>query len=196
MKGLFVEWLWRRHAVAGVTAFALLLLTSASAAPFNLRNMITGQDTLGTHLVQFVREVHRPYRDSISVVSDYLLHNAERDALVYVPRFADREALTFYAGHHVRFCCLLDRNTPLPKEKVAALQAPLYVDENTPDWIVGFGGLARGPLERFAARYEVAARLDVYPYPTQCPELNVHAFTPLDTGNRGVLVLRRLDGEP
>ncbi len=140
--------------------------------------------------------MHRPYRDSISVVSDYLLRNAERNDLVYVPGFADREALTFYAGHHVRFCCLLDRNTPLPKEKVAALRAPLYVDENTPDWIVGFGGLARGPLERFAARYEVAARLDVYPYPTQCPELNVHAFTPLDTGNRGVLVLRHLDGEP
>ena len=189
MKGLFVEWLWRRHAVAGAAAFALLL-TSAGAAPFNLRNVFTGQDTLGTHLVQFVREVHRPYRDSISVVSDYLLRNAERDDLVYVPGFADREALTFYAGHHVRFCCFLDRNTPFPKEKVAALQASLYVDENTPDWIVGFGGLARGPLERFAAR------LDVYPYPTQCPELNVHAFTPLDTGNRGVLVLRRLDGEP
>ena len=77
MKGLFVEWLWRRHAVAGVTAFALLLLTSAGAAPFNLRNVFTGQDTLGTHLVQIVREVHRPYRDSISVVSDYLLRNAE-----------------------------------------------------------------------------------------------------------------------
>lgn len=196
MKGLFVEWLWRRHAVAGAAAFALLLLTSAGAAPFNLRNVFTGQDTLGTHLIQFVREVHRPYRDSISVVSDYLLRNAERDDLVYVPGFADRDALTFYTGHHVRFCCHLDRNTPLPKEKVTALQAPLYVEENTPDWIVGFGGLARGTLERFAARYEVAARLDVHPYPTQRPELNFHAFTPLDAGNRGVLVLRRLDGEP
>ena len=196
MKGLFVEWLWRRHVVAGAAAFALLLLTSAGAAPFNLRNVFTGQDTLGTHLVQFVREVHRPYRDSISVVSDYLLRNAERDDLVYVPGFADREALTFYTGHHVRFCCLLDRNTPLPKEKVAALQAPLYIEENTPDWIVGFGGLARGTLERFAARYEVAAKLDVHPYPTQRPELNFHAFTPLNAGNSGVLVLRRLDGEP
>ena len=196
MKGLFVEWLWRRHAVAGAAAFALLLLTSAGAAPFNLRNVFTGQDTLGTHLIEFVREVHRPYRDSVSVVSDYLLRNAERDDLVYVPGFADREALTFYTGHHVRFCCLLDRNTPLPREKVAALQAPLYVEENTPDWIVGFGGLARGTLERFAARYEVAARLDVHPYPTQRPELNFHAFTPLDAGNSGVLVLRRLDGEP
>ena len=115
--------------------------------------MSTGQDTLGTHLIQLVREVHRPYRDSVSVVSDYLLRNAEKDDLVYVPGFADREALTFYTGHHVRFCCHLDRNTPLPREKVAALQAPLYVKENTPDWIVGFGELARGTLERFAARY-------------------------------------------
>ena len=93
MKGLFVEWLWRRHAVAGAAAFALLLLTSAGAAPFNLRNVFTGQDTLGTHLIQLVREVHRPYRDSVSIVSDYLLRNAERDDLVYVPGFADREVL-------------------------------------------------------------------------------------------------------
>ena len=158
--------------------------------------MFTGQDTLGTHFIQLVREVHRPYRDSVSIVSDYLLRNAERDDLVYVPGFADREALTFYTGHRVRFCCHLDRNTPLPREKAAALQAPLYVEENTPDWIVGFGELARGTLERFAARYEVAARLDVHPCPTQRPELNFHAFTPLGAGNRGVLVLRRLDGEP
>ena len=70
-----------------------MLLTSAGTAPFNLRNVFTGQDTLGTHLIQLVREVHRPYRDSVSIVSDYLLRNAERDDLVYVPGFADREVL-------------------------------------------------------------------------------------------------------
>ena len=44
--------------------------------------------------------------------------------------------------------------------------------ENTPDWIIGIGGLVKGTLEQFAARYEVVAKLDVFRYPTQRSELN------------------------
>ncbi len=191
MKGLFVEWAWRRHIIAGAAALGVLLFTSVGAAPFNIAMIFSGQRTLGLHLFEFIREVHRPYRDSLSVVSSYLLQNTERDDLVYVPGFADREALIFYVGDHVRFCCILDETTPLPKDKIAALDAPLYIEQNTPDWIVGFGGLHRGTVERFAASYEVVAKLKVYPYPTQRPELNMHAFSPLDPGNSGVFILRR-----
>ena len=190
MKGLFVEWAWRRHVIAGAAALGVLLFTSVGAAPFNIAMILSGQKTLGLHLFEFIREVHRPYRDSISVVSSYLLQNAERDDLVYVPDFAYREVLIFYAGDHVRFCCILDETTPLPKDKIAVLDAPLYIEQNTPDWIVGFGGVDRGTVEQFAASYEVVAKLKVYPYPTQRPELNFHAFSPLDPGNRGVFILR------
>ena len=193
MKGLFVEWAWRRHVIAGAAALGVLLFTSVGAAPFNITMVFSGQKTLGLHLFEFIREVHRPYRDSISVVSSYLLENAERDDLVYVPDFAYREVLIFYAGDHVRFCCILDETTPLPKDKIAALDAPLYIEQNTPDWIVSFGRLQQGTVERFAASYEVAAKLNVYPYPTQRPELNFHAFSPLDPGDRGVFILRRQD---
>ena len=191
MKGLFVEWAWRRHAIAGAVALSVLLFTSVGAAPFNMVMYFSGQKTLGLHLFEFVREVHRPYRDSISVVSSYLLQNAERDDLVYVPDFAYREALIFYAGDHVRFCCILDETTPLPKDKIDALDAPLYIEQNTPDWIIGFGKLRRETAEQFAANYEVAAKLKVHPYPTQRPELIFHAFSPLDPGGRGVFILRR-----
>ena len=193
MKGLFVEWAWRRHVIAGAAALGVLLFTSVGAAPFNITMVFSGQKTLGLHLFEFIREVHRPYRDSISVVSSYLLENAERDDLVYVPDFAYREVLIFYAGDHVRFCCILDETTPLPKDKIAALDAPLYIEQNTPDWIVSFGRLQQGTVERFAASYEVAVKLNVYPYPTQRPELNFHAFSPLDPGDRGVFILRRQD---
>ncbi len=191
MKGLFVEWAWRRHAIAGAVALSVLLFSSVGAAPFNITMVFSGQKTLGLHLFEFIREVHRPYRDSISVVSRYLLQNAERDDLVHVPDFAYREALIFYAGDHVRFCCILDETTPLPRDKITALDAPLYIEQNTPDWIVGFGGLHRGTVEQFAASYEVVAKLKVFPYPTQRPELNMHAFSPLDPGNSGVFILRR-----
>ncbi len=189
MKGLFVEWAWRRHVIAGAVALVALLFTSIGAYPFNMVMLFSGQKTLGLHLFEFIREVHRPYRDSISVVSNYLLQNAEKDDLVYVPGFAEREALIFYAGDHVRFCCVLDQNTPLPKDKIAALDAPLYIEQNTPDWIVE--GSRRARVEQFASSYEVVAQLKVHPYPTQRPELNVHAFSPLDPGDRGVFILRR-----
>ena len=193
MKGLFVEWVWRKHVVAGAAVLCALLFSSIGAAPFNLKNVFTGKATFGMHLFQFIREVHHPYRDSMAAVSNYLLQNAEKDDLVYVPSYADRDVLIFYAGDHVRFCCFLDENTLLPREKVAALQAPLYIEENTPDWIIGFGGLSEELVKQFAARYAVVAKLDVFPYPTQRPELAWHAFSPLGAGQSGVFILKRLD---
>ena len=147
----------------------------------------------GFHLFEFIREVHRPYRDSISVVSSYLLQSTEKDDLVYVPDFAYWEVLIFYAGDHVRFCCVLDETTPLPKDKIAALDAPLYIEQNKPDWIVAFGRLRQETVEQFVASYEVVAKLKVYPYPMQRPELRSHAFSPLDPGDRGVFIFRRQD---
>lgn len=196
MKGLFVEWAWRRHIIAGAAALGVLLFTSVGAAPFNIVMYFSGQKTLGLHLFEFIREVHRPYRDSISVVSSYLVQNAERDDLVLVPDFSYREALIFYAGDHVRFCCILDGNAPLPQNKIAALDAPLYIEQNTPDWIIFFRQLQLGAakqftVEPFTGMYEVVAKLEVYPYPTQRPELNMHAFSPLDPGDYGVFILRR-----
>ena len=199
MKGLFVEWAWRRHVIAGAVALVVLLFTSVGAAPFNISNVMhpSGQKTLGLHLFEFIREVHRPYRDSISVVSSYLLQSTEKDDLVHVPDFAYREALIFYAGDHVRFCCALEETTPLPKDKIAALDAPLYyIEQNTPDWIIFFRQLQLGVAKQFTVKpftgmYEVVAKLEVYPYPTQRPELNMHAFSPLDPGDNRVFILRR-----
>ena len=191
MKGLFVEWAWRKSRIAGGTALAVLLLSSAGAWPFNITMLLTGERTLGLHLFQFVREIHRPYRDSIRVVSDYLLEHAEQDDLVYVPGFADREALTFAAGHRVLFCCVLDEESPLPRETVEALGARLSVDGTIPDWIVVFGKLRDEYWDRVRGRYAIAAQPDVYYYPTQRPEINLHAFTPPPAGQQRVHVLHR-----
>ena len=191
MKGLFAEWVCRKSKIAGTIAVAVLLFTSAGAYPFNMTMLFTGERTLGFHLFQFVREVHRPYRDSIRVVSDYLLAHAEQDDLVYVSGFADREALIFTTGHRVLFCYVLDEDSPLPRAKIKALDAPyVWVGEYLPDWIVVFGALQKDYWERVKKDYVVAAELDVHPYPTQRPELNMHAFTPL-LQKRGVYILSR-----
>lgn len=191
MKGLFAEWVWRKSKVACAMVVVVLLFTSAGAYPFNMVMYFSGQKTLGLHLFEFIREIHRPYRDSIREVSEYLLAHAEQDDLVYVPGFADREALIFTTGHHVLFCYVLDEDSPLPRAKIEALDAPyVWFGEYFPDWIVVFGALQKDYWERVEANYVVAAELDVYPYPTQRPELNMHAFTPLPE-KRGVYILRR-----
>ena len=177
MKGLFAEWVWRRSKLAGAAAIAVLLFSSAGAWPFNVTNYFSGKPTLGLHLFQFAGEIHRPYRDSIREVSAYLLEHAEQDDLVFVPGFANREALIFTAGHRVLFCCGLDQDSPLPRARVEALGAPLYVGRHVPDWIVIFGGSI--DREWLGEHYAVAAQPAVFHYPTQRPELNMHLFEPL-----------------
>ena len=192
MKGLFVEWLWRRWRVAGGAALAVLLFTSAGAWPFNTRMLLTGERTLGVHLAQFVREIHRPYRDSIRVVSDYLLEHAGQDDLVYVPAFSDREALTFTAGHRVLFCCMLNEESPLPKAAIAGMDPRLMIAATTPDWIVLFGRLNPVYMAKIADFYTLTAQLDVFYYPTQRPEINLHAFTPVSVAAPGVHILQQI----
>ena len=194
MKGLFAEWVWRRSRIAGAGALAVLVLSSAGAAPFNQRNHFTHESTLGLHLFAFVGEIHRPYRDGLRTVGEYLLAHAEQDDLVLVPSFSNREALTFAAGRRVLFCCVLDADTPLPAARVAELGAHLRRG-TVPDWIVLFGPMTQGDWDRVRGAYAVAAQFDVLPYPTQRPELNVHAFRPLSLP-RGVTILRRREGVP
>ena len=195
LKGLFAEWAWRRWKPAGAAVAAVLLCSSAGAWPFNLSNFFSGERTLGLHLFQLVREIHRPYRDSIRVVSDYLLEHAAQDDLVYVPGFADREALTFSTGHRVLFCCVLDEDSPLPPATVESLDARLFIAGTTPDWIVLFGKLSEEYWDKVRPQYDVAARPDVFFYPTQRPEINVHAFTPLPLRELGVHILQRRPGD-
>ena len=191
MKGLFAEWAWRKSKIAGVLVVAILLFTSAGAAPVNIRSVYTGERTLGFHLFQFVREIHRPYRDSIQTVADYLLQHTEQDDLVYVPGYyIGREELTFYISHRIKFCGVLDRNSPLPSDRVESLRASLYIGQCDPDWIVVFGPVQQEYWDRIKAHYDVAAVLDVYHHTTQRAELTRHEFEPLPAQG-GVHIFRR-----
>lgn len=189
MKGLFAEWIWKKSRAVGIAITVAMVMSSIGAAPFNMKMVDTGERTLGSHLLLFVREIHRPYRDAVHVVSQYLLQEAEPDDLVYVPKFAYREPLTFYAGHHVRFCCLLDQNSPLPRRRVDLLGAPLYLGKQNPDWIILFGDVSQEYWDEVGATHEVAAKPAVHHRLTQRPALNYHAFTPLPPVP-GVYILR------
>ena len=45
--------------------------------------------------------------------------------------------------------------------------------------------------ERLGTHYVMAAQPEVYYYPTQRPEINLHAFAPLPMQKHGVHILRR-----
>ncbi len=192
MKGLFIEWLWQRSKAVATAVLTLLLFTSAGASPFNAPNNLTGQRTLGAHLPAFVREIHHTYRTSTKVVSDYLLQNAQTDDFVEVPtHFSDRDTLTVYIGHHVRFCNVLDDLTPLPPVHVGRLAPHLYRGRCVPDWIVIFGERLGANWQTLLHDYEIAAQPDVFHYPTQRPEIIWHAFRPLPAQGPFLHILRR-----
>ena len=72
MKGLFIEWLWRRSKPLAAVALATLLFSNLGAWPFNALNQHTGRSLLGAEPFLLAREIHRPYRNAIGVVADYL----------------------------------------------------------------------------------------------------------------------------
>ena len=195
MKGLFAEWVWRKSRIASGAVIAVLLFTSAGAAPFNITMAFTGERTLGVHFFSFIREIHRPYPDAIQGASDYLLQHAEQDDYVYVPGFADREVLTFYTGHRVLFCGVLKEDSSLPRARVEALRQSLYTGQCSPDWIAVFGPLSGEYWNNIKAYYAVATVLDVHYYPTQRPEIPWHAFDPL-SARGGVHIFRRKSADP
>ena len=194
MKGLFAEWLWRKSRIAGVAVVAVLIFTSAGAAPINMRSDWTRERTLGFHLFQLVREIHQPYPTSTAMVSDYLLQHAEQDDLVSGPRFfASREELTWYTGHLVHFCDVLGPDSPVPREKIESWGLPIYIGKCAPDWIVLYGGLPQEDMDRIMVQYELAVKLDVFPGTTQRPQLNHHMFEPIPATRGNVGILRQRD---
>ena len=62
--------------------------------------------------------------------------------------------------------------------------------------MVLFGKLSPDYWDNVKSQYDVAAQPDVFFYPTQRPEINVHAFTPLPVRQElGVHILQRKAGD-
>ena len=190
MKGLFVEWVYRYSKLAGGAVLAVLLLTSAGAYPFNIVMEMSNKRALGAHLFQFIGEIHRPYREAIRTVSDYLLEHAEQDDLVYIPIFGNRDAVTWYTSHLVQFCGVLDDNTPLSRATVETLRKSLYVSECIPDWIIVFGQLSNEYREQVSSQYDLVAQPDVHWGQTQQAQFIYHSFQPLPMKD-GVSIFRK-----
>jgi hypothetical protein len=113
----------------------------------------------------------------------------------------------FYLGDRLRFCCLLDRSSPLSLDAIRRLNSPLLLDENFPDWFLLFGGneqgkqallyfsrphLEQGRMVQF--RYDLVTNLNVFWFDTSKPEYPWHEFGPrrdFNPDTESVYVFRR-----
>jgi hypothetical protein len=187
----------------GPVMFVVLICSNVFS--LHLLNPNTGFRWL---LPAYIREIHNAYPTSISAVSDYLRSTAKQDELVYAHPGYFHGPLQFYLGDRIRICCLLDEKSRLSKEDVRKLDAPLFIDEHFPDWIVMFGvhpmninivrhfsrlHLSR-KLRAVFFKYQLVQVLEVFWAQAQRPELNSHSFGPktdFDRNIEGVYIFRR-----
>ena len=197
--------LWFIHQWKKPLALVLfVVLICSNVFSLHLFNPNTGFRWL---LPAYIREIHNAYPTSISVVSDYLRTNSKQDELVYAYPEYFHGPLQFYLGDRIRICCLLDEQSPLSKEDLRKLDAPLFNDEHFPDWVIMFGSPRRAfnMLHYFSrphlqgqnivrSKYRLAKQLDVFWKQTQRPELPWHSFGPTTDFDRrfeGVYIYRR-----
>ena len=204
LGGASIRLVHRFSRPAAITLLALFVATNALA-------FIPWQPHFRWLLPALVGEIHRPYPTACSEVAKFLQSRARQDESVFAcPDFMNKP-LCFYLGDKLRFAGCLNCRTPLPLETLRQLKAPLFLEENFPDWIVAFGwqAHAENAVEYFSRPYQHGGRtscfayrqtvmLDVFCSQTQRPELHWHNFGPLrdfDPHLFGVSILRRSDPE-
>lgn len=160
------------------------------------------------HLPAYIQEVRHDYPTCYSAAVRFLQRTAARDDLVFASPDFCNYPLMFYLGDQIRLCCLLDARAPLPRDLVTSLKAPLFLEENFPDWFIAFGasGQAAGLLNYFSRphvladgrtnqfQYTLATNLNTFCYDTSRPELPWHSFGPhtaFDPETQSVFVFRR-----
>ncbi|MBF2735325.1 MAG: glycosyltransferase family 39 protein [Betaproteobacteria bacterium AqS2] len=192
MKAAFVHWLLKRSTYAGAAAAVALIASSVSAYPFNLVHQLDQEPTLELHLLSYVKEVHRPYRDPVTETLRLLDRHAAPGATVYTPRFQEHDALVAAAGHRYRFCCQLSPTTPHARQLIERIGDPVQSqDPHTADWIIFYHVPNTDPTEHILHGYSFWDRSEFMYYPAHRPELNYHLFAPIRIDGRNEITLLR-----
>jgi 4-amino-4-deoxy-L-arabinose transferase-like glycosyltransferase len=202
----FIGWalsrLSRVHRLAAIAIF-LVLITS------NVLSFVPSDNWRFYWLLPaFLREVHNPYPTSISETADFLKSHAKQDETFYAYESNYIFPVMFYVGDKLRACCVVSHESKIPQKTIEALNAPLYVEENFPDWLILFGNNTPGAktaLDYFsrphsengrpvAYRYNPTRTLNVYYGDDSRPEILWHRFgprRPIDPKTEGVLVFHK-----
>ena len=158
------------------TLFGAIILTSVDSFPLK----IGPHAAFRFDLINFVKEIHRPYVDGLSQVEEYLATNAEFDDLVHIKNAPMKsEPLIASLGDRIRFCCIVPEGGAQHVKKSVREEWADYVWEgNRADWIVSTIPLPAD--EVLVDGYALEANLSGwihFPNP-QRPEINWHFWKP------------------
>ncbi len=191
LTGILAGEIHARNRFAGIAFLAIVvcsnLLTLTPVRP----TLVPYTAKAALRLPALVAEESRPYPTGNAAVATYLAANArQNDTVLTLDRFFGYPAL-FYSGDRVKLCCQLDTASALPRQIVAALDAPLYREGAFPDWYIAYGITQEvaDELTYFSRpylfngvwvrrTYAMAKMLPVYCVQTQRPELPWHEFGP------------------
>ncbi len=190
LSAVCADWAWRKNKIAGGVVVAVLMTTNFAAWPFLMKDYHKhfGCPSERFVLPAMVREIHRPYPSAVAEAVTWLRANAARNDTVFVHPWADYAVLLYYLGDKLIFCCGLPDDAKLPREKIRALNVPVYASDAAPQWVVTMNGTATAP-----AGYRTVYSGQAFPYPTQRPELEYHCFAP--PAGRTVAHIYRRKGE-
>jgi Dolichyl-phosphate-mannose-protein mannosyltransferase len=184
LAGIFLGFVHQRMQVLACTLLTVLVTTNVlTFTPFERQ--------FRWLLPAYIGEIHRAYPTSYEAAVAFLNKYAAPDDVVFTSPEYTHPPLIFYVGEKVRVCCLLNYHTRLPRATVHSLSAPLFIEEQFPQWFVAFGNHPQmWELLHFFSRshqrdnktirfsYPLVEVLDVYWRATHRPELPWHTFGP------------------
>ena len=204
LVGIVVWCVARRLKAGACLTLAILVCT-------NLLTLSPWNHQFRWLLPAYIREVHHAFPTPYRVGVNFIRSHIPKHALVAVEPGYSAYPLMFYLDDHVRFCCLLDSDTALPRETLQHLGAPLFREENFPEWLITFGNSKRfarraefycRPHEergrQVAYSYSQEADLHTFWFDTSRPELPWHTFGPKKDFRpelESVYVFKRLPAE-
>jgi hypothetical protein len=158
---------------------------------------------------EYLHEIHNDYPSPYKAIEAFFQRNGNPDDSIYaIPEYANYPIM-FYLGDKFRICCVLNKDTKLPIEKIKTFNAPLFVEDNFPKWLIALGAShdTREMLNFFSRPhiegnkvttyiYKLEKILDVYAHETYRPELPWHSFRPIRHFNRStdaVYIFRRME---
>lgn len=195
MKALFVDWLLLNYprALGGAVAF-VLMSSSYSAYPFNMKHLDNYHETYGFQLFSYISEVHQPYHDPVSETLKMLERHVPPDDIVYTPNFFEHDALVAAAGDRYRFCCQLQPVSDHARSLLSRIDDPVHgLDPMQADWIVVYINSAHELETYLKMGFRRWSRSFWLSYPTQRPELNYHLYDDFYSSQEQVLLLRNMN---
>ena len=176
-----IEWICARvHKFAGIAVLLVLINSNLLSRPFELPHLLTKESKIEWRLPALVQEVHTDYNDFVTETVNFLEKFASQDDMIYVATWQDIPAYLFYLGDKLIFCCMLEPDHSLSKEKIQEIGDYLIVNQVQPRWIILHNSDTAQISAFMKQGYRQIFVSETGSYPTQRPEIGLHLFKPLE----------------